>query len=283
MAGPELQHAQTQSLELRAKIAPQMQQSLNVLQATTLELNQMIGQELAQNPVLEEESVDISVEEEGLDKDEDEFDEEFSELSQLDEEWREYLQQSRSTAPRRDDEKERHQRMMDSIIVPQTLSEHLIQQLNTSSSNKDIRDLAEMLIGSINDDGFLSQNIEEIALENAIPFMKLKEALDIVQSFHPIGIAAQDLRECLLLQLNHLNKKHSLEYRIVDKHLDQLARKRYPQIARKIGVTIEKITAAAEFISTLNPKPGRELSSGDNHYITPDVTVEKTSAGYTVT
>ncbi len=283
MAGPELQHAQTQSLELRAKIAPQMQQSLNVLQATTLELNQMIGQELAQNPVLEEESVDISVEEERLDKDEDEFDEEFSELSQLDEEWREYLQQSRSTAPRRDDEKERHQRMMDSIIVPQTLSEHLIQQLNTSSSNKDIRDLAEMLIGSINDDGFLSQNIEEIALENAIPFMKLKEALDIVQSFHPIGIAAQDLRECLLLQLNHLNKKHSLEYRIVDKHLDQLARKRYPQIARKIGVNIEKITAAAEFISTLNPKPGRELSSGDNHYITPDVTVEKTSAGYTVT
>ena len=129
----------------------------------------------------------------------------------------------------------------------------------------------------------MSQNIEEIALENAIPFMKLKEALDIVQSFHPIGIAAQDLRECLLLQLNHLNKKHGLEYRIVDKHLDQLARKRYPQIARKIGVTIEKITAAAEFISTLNPKPGRELSSGDNHYITPDVTVEKTSAGYTVT
>ena len=120
MAGPELQHSQTQSLELRAKIAPQMQQSLNVLQATTLELNQMIGQELAQNPVLEEESVDISVEEERLDKDEDEFDEEFSELSQLDEEWREYLQQSRSTAPRRDDEKERHQRMMDSIIVPQT-------------------------------------------------------------------------------------------------------------------------------------------------------------------
>ena len=218
MAGPELQHAQTQSLELRAKIAPQMQQSLNVLQATTLELNQMIGQDLAQNPVLEEESVDISVEEERLDKDEDEFDEEFSELSQLDEEWREYLQQSRSTAPRRDDEKERHQRMMDSIIVPQTLSEHLIQQLNTSSSNKDIRDIAEMLIGSINDDGFLSQNIEEIALENAIPFMKLKEALDIVQSFHPIGIAAQDLRECLLLQLNHLNKKHSLEYRILDKH-----------------------------------------------------------------
>jgi RNA polymerase sigma-54 factor len=95
MAGPELQHAQTQSLELRAKIAPQMQQSLNVLQATTLELNQMIGQELAQNPVLEEESVDISVEEERLDKDEDEFDEEFSELSQLDEEWREYCSETR--------------------------------------------------------------------------------------------------------------------------------------------------------------------------------------------
>ncbi|MEC7862959.1 MAG: RNA polymerase sigma-54 factor, partial [Verrucomicrobiota bacterium] len=135
MAGPELQHAQTQSLELRAKIAPQMQQSLNVLQATTLELNQMIGQELAQNPVLEEESVDISVEEEGLDKDEEDFDEEFSELSKLDQEWREYLQQSRSNTPRRDDDNARRQRMMDSIIEPQTLSEHLIEQLNTSDSN----------------------------------------------------------------------------------------------------------------------------------------------------
>ncbi|MDE0570483.1 MAG: RNA polymerase factor sigma-54 [Verrucomicrobiales bacterium] len=283
MAGFELQHAQTQSLELRAKIAPQMQQSLNVLQATTLELNQMIGQELAQNPVLEEESVDISVEEEGLDKDEEDFDEEFSELSKLDQEWREYLQQSRSNTPRRDDDNERHQRMMDSIIEPQTLSDCLIQQLNTSDSNSEIRDLAEMLIGSVNEDGFLSQNIEEIALENAIPFMKLQEALDLVQSFHPIGIAAQDLRECLLLQLNHLNKKHSLEYRIVDLHLDQLARKRYPQIARKIGIGIEKVTTAAEFIATLNPKPGRELSLGDNHYITPDVSVEKTSTGYDVT
>ncbi|HIG83346.1 MAG TPA: RNA polymerase sigma-54 factor [Verrucomicrobia bacterium] len=283
MAGFELQHAQTQSLELRAKIAPQMQQSLNVLQATTLELNQMIGQELAQNPVLEEESVDISVEEEGLDKDEEDFDEEFSELSKLDQEWREYLQQSRSNTPRRADDNERHQRMMDSIIEPQTLSGHLIQQLNTSDSNSEIRDLAEMLIGSVNEDGFLSQNIEEIALENAIPFMKLQEALDLVQSFHPIGIAAQDLRECLLLQLNHLNKKHSLEYRIVDLHLDQLARKRYPQIARKIGIGIEKVTTAAEFIATLNPKPGRELSLGDNHYITPDVSVEKTSTGYDVT
>lgn len=283
MAGPELQHAQTQSLELRAKIAPQMQQSLNVLQATTLELNQMIGQELAQNPVLEEESVDISVEEEGLDKDEEDFDEEFSELSKLDQEWREYLQQSRSNTPRRDDDNARRQRMMDSIIEPQTLSEHLIEQLNTSDSNTEIRDLAEMLIGSVNDDGFLSQNIEEIALENAIPFMKLKEALDLVQSFHPIGIAAQNLRECLLLQLNHLNKKHSLEYRIVDRYLDQLARKRYPQIARKIGINIEKVTAAAEFIATLNPKPGRELSLGDNHYIAPDVNVENTSTGYNVT
>ena len=81
MAALELQHSQKQSLELRAKIAPQMQQSLNVLQATTLELNQMIGQEIAQNPVLEEESVDISVEEEGLDKDEDDFDEEEEEMT----------------------------------------------------------------------------------------------------------------------------------------------------------------------------------------------------------
>ena len=90
MAGPGLQYSQQQSLELRQKLAPQMQQSLAILQATTMELSQMVGQELSENPVIEEEpTTDLSIEEEKLDRDSEDLDEEFSEMSRLDDEWRE--------------------------------------------------------------------------------------------------------------------------------------------------------------------------------------------------
>ena len=282
MPSQSLNHSHTQSLDLRTAIAPQMQQSLNVLQASTLELNQMIGQELSANPVLEEESVEISLEEEKLDKDQEDLDEELSEISRLDDEWRDYYQQSRSNRMRSDEENERIQRRMDSLVEAQTLTEHLTEQLNTTDCEKEIYELTEMLIGYIDDDGFLSQNIEDLALENAIPFQSLKKSLSILQSFHPPGIGAQDLRECLLIQLNILGKNHSLEYRIVDKHLDELARKRYPQISKKLGVSIDKITEAASSIANLDPKPGSELSQGNNHFITPDVTVIKDSDDYII-
>ena len=282
MPAQTLNHSQSQNFELRTAIAPQMQQSLGVLQASTLELNQMIGQELSANPVLEEESVEISLEEEKLDKDQEDLDEELSEISQLDDDWRDYYQQSRSTRMRTDEENEKYQRRIDSLVEPQTLTENLTEQLNTTDCEKDVHDLTQILIGYIDDDGFLSQNIEDLALENGIPFQPLKKALNTLQSFHPPGIGAQDLRECLLIQLNRLGKEHSLEHRIVDKYLDELARKRYPQISKKLGVTIDKITEAAESIAKLDPKPGSELSEGNNHFISPDVTVIKDADEYLI-
>ena len=282
MPAQTLNHSQSQNFELRTAIAPQMQQSLGVLQASTLELNQMIGQELSANPVLEEESVEISLEEEKLDKDQEDLDEELSEISQLDDDWRDYYQQSRSTRMRTDEENEKYQRRIDSLVEPQTLTENLTEQLNTTDCEKYVQELTQILIGYIDDDGFLSQNIEDLALENGIPFQPLKKALNTLQSFHPPGIGAQDLRECLLIQLNRLGKEHSLEHRIVDKYLDELARKRYPQISKKLGVTIDKITEAAESIAKLDPKPGSELSEGNNHFISPDVTVIKDADEYLI-
>ena len=282
MPAQTLNHSQSQNFELRTAIAPQMQQSLGVLQASTLELNQMIGQELSANPVLEEESVEISLEEEKLDKDQEDLDEELSEISQLDDDWRDYYQQSRSTRMRTDEENEKYQRRIDSLVEPQTLTENLTEQLNTTDCEKDVHELTQILIGYIDDDGFLSQNIEDLALENGIPFQPLQKALNTLQAFHPPGIGAQDLRECLLIQLNRLGKEHSLEHRIVDKYLDELARKRYPQISKKLGVTIDKITEAAESIAKLDPKPGSELSEGNNHFSSPDVTVIKDADEYLI-
>ncbi len=279
---PEQGLQQTQSLGLQQTIAPQMQQSLQVLQAATLELRQLVQMELAENPVLEDETQDISLEETSADEPDDDFDEEFSRLSKLDEEWREYMAQSRASQPRSSEDEEKRQFLLDSLAKPVTLQEHLLEQLGTSSENEDQRKHGELLIGYIDDSGLLQSSLEDICFTTGIPLSKLTEAKELIQSFHPVGVGAEDLRECLLIQLRRLGKENSLAARIVDRFIDELGRKRYPLIARKLKVTPEQVTLAAEFISTLDPKPGRLFSSENNQYITPDVLVERDGDNYRV-
>ncbi len=271
---PEQRFDQSQSLLQQQSIAPQMQQSLQLLQTPTLELRELVQQELVINPTLEEESTDISLEETASLSEDDEFDREFAELSQLDEEWREYMAQSRVSSPKRDDADERHQFVMDSIVEPITLQDHLMNQLSFAEVSPKIREIAAMLIGNIGENGFLQINLEDLCFDMGIPIEDLEEGKSLVQSFDPVGIGATDLRDCLLIQLERLGKHHSLEYRIIDHHLDDLARKRYPQVAKKLSVTPEQITKAAEFIATLDPRPGSRFGEDTNTYVTPDVTVE---------
>lgn len=272
---PEQRFDQHQSLLQQQTIAPQMQQSLQLLQTPTLELRHMIQQELDANPTLEDETNDVSIEEASTPDEDEEFDKELAELSQLDEEWREYMAQARTAAPRRDDADERHQFMMDSIIDPITLQEHLLNQLSFSPVSGDLSKHCQMLIGNIDENGFLQVDIEELCFDLGIPIDDLEDARGIIQSFDPVGIGAEDLRDCLLIQLERLGKFHSLEYQIVDHHLEDLARKRYPQIAKKLTVSPEDISKAAELISSLDPRPGSRFSSNQNTYVVPDVSVEK--------
>ena len=273
---------QTQSLHQQQTIAPQMQQSLQMLQAPTLELRHLVQQELVANPTLEEESTDVSLEEASSPDEEDDFEKEFAELSRLDEEWREYMAQSRMAAPKRDDADEKHQFMMDSIVEPITLQEHLLNQLSVSDVETDLRETAAMLIGNIDENGFLQVDLEELSFDMGIPFDDLEEAKLLVQTFDPVGVGAVDLRDCLLIQLERLGKHHSLEYRIVDHYLDELARKRYPQIAKKLSVSPEQITHAAGSIARLDPKPGSRFGGDSNTYVTPDVSVEKVGGEWVV-
>lgn len=259
-----------------------MQQSLQMLQTPTLELRHFVQQELVANPTLEEESVEVSIEEATSTDEDDEFDKEFAELSQLDEEWREYMAQSRVSS-KRDDADEKHQFVMDSIVEPITLQEHLLNQLSTSDIDAGLREVCEMLIGNIDEAGFLQVDIEELSMDMGIPIEDLEDARAQIQSFDPVGIGAVDLRDCLLIQLERLGKHHSLEYRIIDHHLQDLARKRYPQIAKKLSVAPEQITKAAEFISSLDPHPGSRFGTDTNTYVTPDVTVEKVGSEWVVT
>lgn len=272
---PEQRFDQSQSLLQHQSIAPQMQQSLQLLQTATLELRHLLQQELVSNPTLEEESNEVSLEEATTPGEEDDFEREFAELSRLDEEWREYMAQSRLNAPRSEEADERHRFLMDSIVEPITLQDHLLKQLHLSDAPKEVAALAENLIGNIDDGGFLKVDLEEMSLDLGVPYKELLEARRVVQSFDPVGVGAFDLRECLLIQLERLGKHHSLEYRVVDHHLEDLARKRYPQIAKRLSVAPEQITKAADFIATLDPRPGSRFGGDTNTYVSPDAVVER--------
>jgi len=200
----------------------------------------------------------------------------------LDEEWRDYMAQNVSYSSRNPEDEERRQFFFDSIASQETLQRHLWEQLNTADVNKSQRDAAELIIGNMDDLGFLQASLEEISQNTDHPLGELEQMLSLIQTFHPVGVGARDLRECLLIQLRRLGKEQSLEHQIVDEHLEDLGRKRLPELARRLGVSVEQVQKAANFISTLDPKPGQIFTSDPNNYVLPDVSVDKVGEDYTV-
>lgn len=272
---------QFQNLSMQQVLAPQLQQSLQILQAPTLELRNIVQQELQTNPVLEEEAGAYELEEPS--GDDSEFQEEFERLARLDEEWRDYMAQNVSYASRNQEDEERRQFFFDSLATQETLQQHLLEQLNTAEVTPAQRNAAELIIGSIDDLGFLPISLQDISATSQIPVADLEPMLELIQTFHPVGVGAHDLRECLLIQLRRLGKEDSLEYRIVDGYLEDLGRKKFPEIARRLGVTVDEVQRAANFISTLDPRPGQIFAPDPNNYVLPDVTVEKVGDDYAVT
>ncbi len=273
--------SQHQSLSQSQVLAPQLQQSLQILQVPMLELRTLIQQELDGNPTLEMEDHDSKVDDKQ--RDAEEFDVEFDRLSKLDDEWRDYMAQSTNYVRRSTEDDERRQFFFDSLTKNETLQEHLLEQLRGSDLSKEDEQLGELLIGNTNDTGFLTVTPTETATNTGLELADLDRVLETIQTFHPVGVCARDLRECLMIQLKRIGKEGSLEWRIVANHLDDLGKKRFPEIARRCGTTVECIQRAANFIATLDPKPGQIFSADPNNYVLPDVTVEKMSGAWQVT
>jgi RNA polymerase sigma-54 factor len=273
--------SQSQTLSQQQVLAPQLQQSLQILQAPMLELRNLIQQELQANPTLEEELTEPTIEDKQAEHDE--FQEEFDRLAKLDEEWRDYMSQSQSYSGRSAEDEERRQFFFDSIVGQETLQQHLFEQVQSSDLEAADRQLAELIIGNIDDAGFLTSTPEEIAQNTGMELPDLQRVLEFVQTFHPVGVGARDLRECLLIQLKRIGKEQSLEYRIVERHIDDLGKRRFPEIARRLGTTPEQVQRAANFIATLDPKPGQIFTPDPNNYVLPDVNVEKVGGEYQIT
>ena len=279
---------QRQSLALQQVLSPQLQQSLLILQTPLLELRNLVQQEMETNPVLEELPEDSGANErsEAEASADENFKDEFQKLASLDEEWRDYMAQSASSNfdGRRGSKEadQKRQFLFDSIPVQETLQQNLIAQLNQTVLSADDRKTAELIIGNIDDVGFLQSTTEEMALNSGIPQDEFERVLGLVQTFYPAGVGARDLRECLLIQLRRQGKEHSLEHRIVSEHMDDLGRHRFLEIARRMAISVEDVQKAADNIARLNPRPGQVFAAAPQNYVLPDVIVEKVDGEYQI-
>ena len=308
--GLQLAQRMTQSLVL----SPQMQQSLALLQAPTLELKALVESEMQQNPVLEEVPLPETDQAERVKTDDDDGGEappdpteppadvtfdpatekpsnepaddflaEFEKLAQMDQEWRDHFAQTNMPIRQSAEEEEKRQFMFDSLVATTSLQEVLLEQAREAGLNHEQIKIAEMLIGNIDDYGYLKANVDELAFSTNIPADRIEAVLKTIQTFDPPGIGARDLQECLMRQLERAGEQDSIEYRIIRDHMEALGKRRIPEIARSLDLTLDDVQDAIHRIARLEPRPGRAFLPDNNQYILPEVFVTRNGDDFTVT
>lgn len=291
MSGPgfsqSFQQRQTQQLVL----APQMRQSLKILQVAALDLRATIQEELQGNPTLEElpgEGISLNRNDANSDRDSDastdkstneamDFskDKDLEILGKLNDDWRDHLSDTGGVRQMSPEEDERRQHFLESLTSETSLSEHLTQQAELSDAPFEVKTAIRFLVGSLDDRGFLTSTLSDIAMMSGLPLDVVQQASKLLRTFDPPGIGAADLSDSLLIQLAHKGREKSVAARIIRDHFELLVRRRIPDLARKMGLPPETIQEAIEEIGTLDPSPGRRFADDSNRVVVPDVTVEK--------
>jgi RNA polymerase sigma-54 factor len=173
--------------------------------------------------------------------------------------------------------------MFNSIVQGTSLQESLLEQVRLSELNNGEVSVAELIIGNIDDYGYLKASIDELVMTTNVEPDRIENVLRTIQTFHPPGVGARDLRECLMLQLERKKLKHTLEYKIVSECFDALSKRRIPEIARVLGRDLDDIQEALQRIANLEPRPGREFLPNNDIYVVPEVFVNKVDDEFVVT
>ncbi len=279
-------------MEQRMKLAPHMIQSMEILQLPLLALQERIEQELNSNPVLElEESPDADETEateaapaetddaeKALVVDGESQAKDFERLENLDDAFKDHLDQSGPYYSRRDsEEKDRKlEAIKNTAAPPQSLHDYLVEQWRMMDMDEPVRKAGVAIIDFIDDRGYLTVPLEQLHTKDSTDFTPehLKEALRLIQQLDPPGVGARDLRECLLLQMAQIPEDLAFEYRLVADHMDALLENRLPDIAKKMDCSIERVRQAIDRLSKLDLTPGLQVGRNENIPITPDVIVE---------
>jgi RNA polymerase sigma-54 factor len=169
--------------------------------------------------------------------------------------------------------------MLDSVTTTQSLQDVMLEQARLSDLGEPRFKIAELIIGNIDAAGFLQSSVDELVFSSGNPSGEIQAVLDVVQTFHPPGVAARDLRECLMLQLERAERADSLEYRIIRDCMNELGRRRIREIAKKTGETVDTVQDALEHIGHLEPKPGREYMPETNQFVVPEIFISRGDDG----
>jgi RNA polymerase sigma-54 factor len=269
-------------------LTPSLQQAIKLLPMTTLELAEMLNQEMVENPMLEEIPVDdpqapeVAATTEQTEQAEKKAEERGDTWDDADYEYffGEYLDDGyRSRQPQ---EVKELPPIENTLSSKSSLADHLMWQLNLNLQTIDegIRDVGAAIVGNIDEDGYLVASLDEIAALGGWDLELVERALTHIQSFDPIGVGARDLQECLMLQVQHLGLAGTPVEALIRDHLRLLQNHRIPELARALGLEPEEIKEQIEIIKHLDPKPGARYSPADSQYVIPDVYILKTDEGY---
>jgi len=263
-------------------LTPSLQQAIKLLPMSTLELVDMLNQEMVENPMLEEvPTEELQPAETQPEKQEaeepapktdawDDSDYEYFFGDYLDDGYR----------PRTPQEIKELPPIENTLSTSTSLADHLMWQLSLQTDDDAVREIGTAIVGNLDEDGYLVASVEEIASMGNWPVSEVERALRGVQGFDPIGVAARDLQECLWLQLRHLGLEGTPTEKIVTEHLRLLQNHQVPELARKLGLPIEDLKQHIEIIRRLDPKPGSRYNLSASHYVIPDVYVVKVEDQY---
>src|SRR5438552_10685423 len=272
-------------------LTPGLVQMVNVLALNRIELSEMMNQEMIANPVLEELPEDGPSLDEVQQKTEGEKPiEPAADQAVLDGNtkdsfeqidfgsfFQEYLDPGyKSPAMTEDIEKPSFENF---LTRPASLTDHLEWQLRLSNCSEAVREAGSSIIGNLNEDGYLITTVEEIAETDGHKVEDVTRALAFVQGLDPLGVAARDLRECLLIQLKTVAPENTLAQLIVSEHLKQLQNKQYREIARAVDRPVQFVERCIEVIRKLDPRPGQRYNNTEPRLIEPDVAIVKTGSG----
>ena len=285
-------------------MTPQLQQAIKLLQLNRVELQEVVTQEMMENPILEEITdtpegeLTPSIDDAGAGtdpeaaqlRDEQSFTQDTPREEQLvagkdDFNWESYIEDfnsSSSSAPSMREVNEELPSFENVLTKTTSLEAHLSWQLSMTAFTDEERKFGELVIGNLSDDGYLNSELAELSKEAGLELEDAEEILKIIQNFDPVGVGSRTLQECLLIQARLLTPRQPLMELIIEKHLPELERKNYAAIGKILGQSTEKIIQSTRLILELEPKPGRSFQSSDTQYISPDIYVYKLAEEFVI-
>ena len=279
---------QTLQLKLSQKLilTPALQLAIKLLPMATLELVDVLNQEVVDNPLLEEVSAEeLQQTDEAAHVDTADPDPQPTRDTQ--DTWDdadfayffgEYLDNGyRPRVPR---EVKELPPIENTLSTVSSLADHLTWQLSAQTGDEVVQTIGTAIVGNLDEDGYLAASIQEIAVMGNWPEADVNRVLSLVHTFDPMGVAARDLQECLLLQLRHLGLENTPSEAIVRDHLRLLENHQLPDLARQLDLRVDELKDHIDIIRHLDPKPGMKYNPSPSQYVIPDVYVQKVEDKY---